>query len=90
MNETFLKLYTKDGGFFCFREDDLDLVETVTLLSRDNSPEWLVLKLAESDTDVTLRVSEIQAFYISSPQSREQSAEWNRHINSTDESEPWK
>ena len=90
MTETFLKLYTREGGYFCFYAEDLDLVEAATILSTEEKTKWIVLRLVESDAKVTLRVSEIQSFYISTPEQRKDAAKWEERINKAIEEEPWK
>ena len=92
MNTTFLKVYMNDGTYYCI---DPDQETNLTFSVIDKSVKWITLSFAAMTGTVTLRTSEIQSFYISTPESRKQATEWEKEINKEfeqedGEDEPWK
>lgn len=91
MTDTFLKLYTRDGAHYCFAVEAHEKVMDAAYLH--DPPEWLSLPFACNGQCVNIRVSEIQSFFVSTPETRKLSKEWeqfvNKDIDDNEEREPW-
>ena len=83
---SFIRLYTKEGGYYCIHPSFLLLLDAVR--RGQNLSEWLTLEFVADGTEVYIRADEIQSYFLSTPESRRAASEWEETINEPEE--PWK
>jgi hypothetical protein len=83
---SFIRLYTKEGGYYCIHPSFLLLLDAVR--NGTNIAEWLTLEFVADGTEVYIRTDEIQSYFLSTPESRRAASEWEETINEPEE--PWK